>query len=124
MLIHCSDGWDRTSQLSSLAQLLLDSYYRTFEGFIVLIEKDWISFGHQFALRNGINCCSSFYDEYAPIFLQWLDCVHQLVYQFPSAFEFNVDFLVYLADQNYSGTYGTFIYNCEKVNIVKSQSSL
>ena len=33
ILIHCSDGWDRTAQLSSLAQLLLDPYYRTFEGF-------------------------------------------------------------------------------------------
>ena len=24
VLVHCSDGWDRTSQLSSLSQLLLD----------------------------------------------------------------------------------------------------
>jgi hypothetical protein len=29
VLVHCSDGWDRTSQLSSLSQLLLDPYYRT-----------------------------------------------------------------------------------------------
>jgi len=28
-LIHCSDGWDRTPQLASLAELLLDPYYRT-----------------------------------------------------------------------------------------------
>ena len=53
VLIHCSDGWDRTSQLSALAQLCLDPYYRTFEGFMVLIEKDWLSFGHQFNLRTG-----------------------------------------------------------------------
>lgn len=33
ILIHCSDGWDRTAQLCSLSQLLLDPYYRTFEGF-------------------------------------------------------------------------------------------
>ena len=33
ILVHCSDGWDRTAQLTSLAQLLLDPYYRTFEGF-------------------------------------------------------------------------------------------
>lgn len=52
-LIHCSDGWDRTSQLSALSQILLDPYYRTMEGFIVLIEKDWLSYGHMFRHRTG-----------------------------------------------------------------------
>ena len=54
VLIHCSDGWDRTSQLSALTQILLDPFYRTINGFAVLVEKDWLSFGHQFGLRNGI----------------------------------------------------------------------
>lgn len=53
VLIHCSDGWDRTSQLSALSQLLLDPYYRTLEGFIVLVEKDWLAFGHMFQHRTG-----------------------------------------------------------------------
>lgn len=54
VLIHCSDGWDRTAQLTSLAALCLDPYYRTLEGFAVLIEKDWVSFGHRFQERSGL----------------------------------------------------------------------
>lgn len=53
VLIHCSDGWDRTSQLSALSQLCLDPYYRTIDGFIILVEKDWLSFGHMFRHRSG-----------------------------------------------------------------------
>ncbi|KAI8325751.1 phosphatases II [Martensiomyces pterosporus] len=51
VVVHCSDGWDRTAQLTSLAQLCLDPYYRTMKGFAVLVEKEWVSFGHQFTLR-------------------------------------------------------------------------
>ncbi|KAF3125326.1 hypothetical protein TWF703_011030 [Orbilia oligospora] len=53
VLIHCSDGWDRTAQLAALAQICLDPYFRTLEGFMVLVEKDWISFGHKFRDRCG-----------------------------------------------------------------------
>ena len=35
VLVHCSDGWDRTSQVCSLGSLLLDPYYRTIRGFMV-----------------------------------------------------------------------------------------
>ncbi|KAJ7087792.1 protein-tyrosine phosphatase-like protein [Mycena epipterygia] len=53
VLIHCSDGWDRTSQLSAMAQLCLDPFYRTIRGFEILVEKDWLSYGHKFMDRCG-----------------------------------------------------------------------
>ncbi|TFK30191.1 protein phosphatase [Coprinopsis marcescibilis] len=53
VLIHCSDGWDRTSQLSAMSQICLDPFYRTIRGFEILIEKDWLSFGHKFLDRCG-----------------------------------------------------------------------
>ena len=40
VLIHCSDGWDRTPQLSSLSQICMDPYYRPLRGFAGLIEKE------------------------------------------------------------------------------------
>lgn len=57
VIIHCSDGWDRTSQVSALLQLCLDPYYRTTKGFMVLIEKEWISFGFKFASRADHGGC-------------------------------------------------------------------
>lgn len=113
VLIHCSDGWDRSSQLLSTAQILIDPYFRTIKGLIVLIEKEWLSFGHQFALRNGIYVKEPNEDQRSPIFLQWLDCVHQLLRQFPNAFEFNMELLLFLADHLNSNLYGTFMYNSE-----------
>ena len=117
VLIHCSDGWDRTSQLCSTSQLLLDKYYRTLDGFICLIEKDWISFGHQFRYRSG------FYspvdsnvgeNQFSPIFLQWLDAVYQLMCQNYTRFQFNFNLISFLAEEVFTGRYGTFLFNNDK----------
>lgn len=31
VMVHCSDGWDRTPQIVALAEILLDPYYRSLE---------------------------------------------------------------------------------------------
>ncbi|KAF2073570.1 hypothetical protein CYY_005119 [Polysphondylium violaceum] len=113
VLTHCSDGWDRTSQLVSLSQLLLDPYYRTIKGFQILIEKEWLSFGHLFATRcNHINSLNE--DDFSPIFLLFIDAVWQLTCLLPTTFEFNETFLIKILDSVYNCRYKTFLFNSEK----------
>jgi hypothetical protein len=122
--------------LVSLSELCLDPYYRTLEGFQVLIEKDWISFGHKFADRCGhlhhdekqfIVVVDSiikdmmqnkfYYNsqqrETSPIFHQFLDCVYQLICLYPTRFEFNERLLIDLHYHVYSCQFGTFLFDCE-----------
>ena len=130
VLIHCTKGWDRTPQLVAISEILLDPYYRTFEGFAVLIEKDFLSFGHQFARRNGLvdikeekpdkkkdkkkDDEDEKEEKPAPIFLQFLDCVYQLILQFPSEFEFNSEYLLFIAKNYNVNIFGTFLFDNEK----------
>ncbi|XP_004365574.2 myotubularin [Capsaspora owczarzaki ATCC 30864] len=111
VLVHCSDGWDRTAQLTTLAQLLLDPFYRTFLGFPVLIMKDWLAFGHKFRERLGTHDSPN---ERSPIFLQFLDCVWQIQQQFPSAFEFSGEYLRRIAEHHNSKWFGTFLHSTDK----------
>ena len=199
VLIHCSDGWDRTGQLSALSQICLDPYYRTMEGFMVLVEKDWLSFGHMFryrsghlssekwfqieneriggdanrsfsetsgagkALENAFLSAKGFFNrdnssqsslvepeaetpnhdldnmgtrkasttprrsaaeqettkvkDTSPVFHQFLDATYQLLYQYPTRFEFNERFLRRLLYHLYSCQFGTFLYNSEKERV-------
>ncbi|KAF5279817.1 hypothetical protein FQA39_LY18220 [Lamprigera yunnana] len=112
VIVHCSDGWDRTAQVCSLASLLLDPYYRSIKGFQALIEKDWLAFGHKFSERCGHVQNDS--KEYSPVFTQLLDATWQLTQQFPLTFQFNERFLLTIHDHVMSCQFGTFIGNCEK----------
>ncbi|ETI38211.1 hypothetical protein, variant [Phytophthora nicotianae P10297] len=85
VLLHCSHGWDRTSQIASLAQIFIDPFFRTWKGFQVLIEKEWLSFGHPFHIRHSHGEKAD--TQESPIFIQFLDCVSQLVRIYPSYFE-------------------------------------
>ncbi|XP_030194553.1 myotubularin-related protein 1a isoform X1 [Gadus morhua] len=114
VVVHCSDGWDRTPQLTALAMLMLDSYYRTLQGFQVLVEKEWISFGHQFTARVGHGDEDHASSERSPLFVQFIDCVWQMTRQFPAAFEFNELFLVSVLDHLYSCLFGTFLCSSER----------
>ena len=64
-----------------------------FQGFSVLVEREWLEFGHKFADRCGHSPDKNI-NEISPVFFQWVDAVHQIMKQFPSAFQFNESFLV------------------------------
>ena len=119
VLLHCSHGWDRTSQVAVLAELLLDPFYRTRRGLSCLIEKDFMSFGHPFHTRcahgeGSNNSQSGDEGQVAPIFLQFLDCLWQLVNQFPECFEFNAKYLLLLSEHVYSCRFGNFLCDTER----------
>lgn len=115
ILLHCSDGWDRTAQSIALAEMIIDPYYRTFIGFIVLIEKEFCSFGHQFARRHGhgFNIQNPGDSQRSPIFTQFFHCVIQFLRQFPMSFEFNESLLLFIMEHIYSCRFGTFLFDHE-----------
>ncbi|OXB58773.1 hypothetical protein ASZ78_000324 [Callipepla squamata] len=78
----------------------------------VLIEKDWISFGHKFSDR----CCQLDGDpkEISPVFTQFLEAVWNLTEQFPQAFEYNEAFLLQIHEHVHSCQFGNFLGNCQK----------
>ena len=106
--------WDRSAQLVSLAQLLVDPGSRTLDGLMRLVHKDWLAFGHQFGVRHALHGESA--REQSFVFTQFLDCVWQLLQLHPEAFEFTAAALEAMHTAAVTGTFGTFLGNsdCER----------
>ncbi|KAL0206677.1 hypothetical protein P9112_001984 [Eukaryota sp. TZLM1-RC] len=118
VIVHCTHGFDRTSQVSALSQLMADSYYRTIHGFAVLVEKEFGTSGAPLGKRSIGKDLS----QRSPIFIQFLDCVFQILSQYSESFEYTEEFLRALAILFYSGSCGTFLFDCEKDRIENKAS--
>jgi len=113
---------------------MLDANYRTLKGlfsssvtqcslffghpgFELLVEKEWLAFGHMFQKRTGFGNRDERKkqrSQTAPIFVQFIDCVYQFQNQCPNAFQFNESFLVTILKHLHQGQYGTFFLNSEQ----------
>uniref|UniRef100_A0A674GMD0 Myotubularin related protein 8 n=1 Tax=Taeniopygia guttata TaxID=59729 RepID=A0A674GMD0_TAEGU len=78
----------------------------------VLIEKEWIAMGHKFSHRCGH--LDGDPKEVSPVFTQFVECVWQLMQQFPCSFEFSERFLLEIHDHVYSCQFGNFLGTCHK----------
>uniref|UniRef100_A0AAQ5ZQV6 Myotubularin-related protein 9 n=1 Tax=Amphiprion ocellaris TaxID=80972 RepID=A0AAQ5ZQV6_AMPOC len=112
VLVHGTEGTDSTLQVTSLAQIILDPTCRTIRGFQGLVEREWLQAGHPFQQRCSQSAFSNTKPRVeAPVFLLFLDCVWQILRQFPCSFEFCESFLVLLFEHAYASQFGTFLGN-------------
>lgn len=112
---------DLSCVLTSLTKICLSPKYRTIVGLENLIQRDWFMTGHNFYNRlnqsesNQRRRSSSEEDKkqetIAPVFLFFLDCLFQLLIQYPNEFEFNEFYLINLWDYSISGLSVTFSFN-------------
>ncbi|NWQ61747.1 MTMR9 protein, partial [Neopipo cinnamomea] len=114
VLVHGTEGTDSTLQVTSLAQIILDPRCRTIHGFESLVVREWLQAGHPFQQRCAQSAYSNSKQKWeAPVFLLFLDCVWQILRQFPCSFEFNEQFLIMLFEHAYASQFGTFLGNNE-----------
>ncbi|XP_030345547.1 myotubularin-related protein 9 isoform X1 [Strigops habroptila] len=114
VLVHGTEGTDSTLQVTSLAQIILDPRCRTIRGFESLVVREWLQAGHPFQQRCAQSAYSNSKQKWeAPVFLLFLDCVWQILRQFPCSFEFNERFLIMLFEHAYASQFGTFLGNNE-----------
>ncbi|NWR51779.1 MTMRB protein, partial [Regulus satrapa] len=104
---------DLNCLLASLVQLLGDPHARSLPGFQSLVQREWVAAGHPFPRRLGLLCQDSPREE-APVFLLFLDCTWQLLWQFPADFGFTEAFLVALHDSSFSPYFSTFRFSCQR----------
>ncbi|KAJ8304429.1 hypothetical protein KUTeg_018012 [Tegillarca granosa] len=95
--------------ISSLSQIMMDSNFRSRAGFQSLIQREWVMMGYPFQKHLGL--VAKNVENEVPLFLLFLDCVWQLIQQFPSEFGFSETYLTTLWDSVQMGIFDTFLFD-------------
>ncbi|CAG0919360.1 unnamed protein product [Notodromas monacha] len=126
VLLQEGDGRDTCLLVSSLVQILADPSFRTRIGFQELVQKEWVTLGHPFCSRGAVQSnqtpsvvptATNFRSEHSrqsPVFLVFLDCVWQILWQYPKEFEFTQTFLTAIWDSLHVSIFDTFLFDCVK----------
>ncbi|KAG7266501.1 hypothetical protein CRUP_016873, partial [Coryphaenoides rupestris] len=92
--------------------LIMDPFYRTLSGFQSLIQKEWVAGGHRFLDRcNQLHLKDR--ENVSPVFLVFLECVWQLLQQYPPSFQFSETYLTVLSDSLHVPVFSTFLFNSQ-----------
>ena len=102
----------------TLVLVTIDPYYRTLEGFRVLLDHVWVRFSFPFWQCGGIGKDSS---GYQPHLQQCFDAVWQIMRQNPVSFEYNSQFLCFLNHCLLSGRFGDYFGMIETQPVVNSR---
>jgi len=113
VVVKHDDGRSYSILLASLAMILLTDEFRTREGFEQVVLRNWVSLGYPFSLHHTLTI-SPAGAALCPVFLLFLDCVHQLAAQFPAHFAFSSAYLARVWDTALLPLTHTFMFDCEK----------
>ncbi|XP_068176065.1 myotubularin-related protein 10 isoform X2 [Antennarius striatus] len=112
VILQEEEDRDLNCVVSSLVQLMLDPHYRSLTGFQSLVQKEWVMAGHRFLDR--CNHLKKSDNKESPLFMLFLDCVWQMMNQYPAAFEITEFYLTALSDSMWIPLFSTFLFNSPK----------
>ena len=117
VVIKDEDGRTLSILLSSLVMVMCGEC-RTREGLERLILRNWINLGFQFSKHHTLTApagsdSKSSKSCLCPLFLLFLDCVHQLCHQFPAHFQFLPAYLIAVWDAALLPVTQTFMFDCD-----------
>lgn len=126
------DGRTLSILVSSLVMVMMSGEFRTRKGLERLILSNWVNLGFKFSKHHVLTAPSSSSSvtdaksskvSLCPLFLLFLDCVHQLCSQFPAHFEFRTTYLIAVWDAALLPVTQTFIFDCEHDREVARQTN-